>query len=281
MIETIKVVLVEPEIPENVGFVTRTMNCYGIGNLTLVRKPQYRPDSVAYKTSSSGIEILKKAQYAGSVEEAIADCQYAVGFSRRHRNLGIRSYSIQEAIPLLPFSQKVALVFGKESMGLSNEDCLPLNRLIHIPMVDELLSLNLSHAVTVVLHEIFSRVPHSHNPIRQESLKRLQARKKSEPPPEGINPQTGKKWDKVYSADQDSSPLSSTEEISIDLTGKFPSHAEKELFLSQIFQELGNKNFFTETKGPARQRYIRQIWQKIPLTQNELDFLKGMIKALK
>jgi TrmH family RNA methyltransferase len=198
MINNIKVILVEPEIPENVGFVVRTMHCYGISQLALVRKPRYRARSLAFKTGHVGNEILKQAQYTSTVEEAIADCQYAVGFSRRHRkNIGIRSYTLQEAAPLLPFPQKVALVFGKESQGLSTEDCLPMDRMIHIPMVDEVLSLNLSHAVTVVLHEIFTRVPYSQNPIREESLARTQGRKLAEPPSEENDPRTGKKWDRL------------------------------------------------------------------------------------
>lgn len=160
----IKIVLVEPSHPGNIGAAARAAKTMGVENLVLVN-PKSFPDKQATVRATDAVDILERAVVCGSLKEAINRCTFIVGTSSRKRgiscpeitprNLGVRVWQeIQKG--------SVAIVFGRESSGLSNEemDCCQFSTTI--PANSEFSSLNIASAVQVVCYEIFNaKLEHS------------------------------------------------------------------------------------------------------------------------
>ncbi len=149
------VILVGPELAVNVGFAARAMACFGIGELRIVGSPGIATDGAARKTGKSALEILEAARYFPSLDLAAADCGSAYGFTRRARDPAQRIEDLAfsaAAWRAAPGNRPSALVFGRESHGLTKEETLMLTHLVRIPMPSGTLSLNLSHAVAIALY---------------------------------------------------------------------------------------------------------------------------------
>jgi TrmH family RNA methyltransferase len=147
------IILVEPEHPHNIGFVARSMRSNGFSDLRIVRKSQPLPRK-CYTTAHSSAEILDNAKIFPTLKEAIADCSYTVAFSRRQFDTIVPHI----ALPGLPSLCKdkngiVALIFGRESRGLLFEEIELCAVQCEIPAAG-LMSLNLSHAVSVASYEL-------------------------------------------------------------------------------------------------------------------------------
>ena len=147
------IILVEPEHPHNIGFVARSMRSNGFSDLRIVRKSQPLPRK-CYNTAHASAEILDKAKIFPTLKEAIADCSYTVAFSRRQFDTVVPHI----ALPELPAICKdkngiVALIFGRESCGLAFEEFELCAVQCEIPVAG-LMSLNLSHAVSVASYEL-------------------------------------------------------------------------------------------------------------------------------
>ena len=152
------VILVEPEYEGNIGFVARHMKVFGFENLVLVNPPKIGDD--ARRRAMKGIEILEKAIIVNSIEEALDMIDYAVGTSavthkteKRH----LRAYmDVKEfARKAKKIEGKVGIFFGRESIGLKDSELEKMDIMVHIPGSSDYPVLNLSHAVTIFLYEIF------------------------------------------------------------------------------------------------------------------------------
>lgn len=158
----IAIVLAEPEIPGNVGFIARTMACHGLTDLRIVGSPGSASHPDAVRTSSGEEAILHSSREFPDMDSALADCTYALGFSRRVRDPGQRIMDLPEAArefgaftASAPAAGRIAFVFGKESQGLSREQTFRCTHLVRIPLPGPLLSLNLSHAVAIACYAFF------------------------------------------------------------------------------------------------------------------------------
>lgn len=153
MTETViphRVILIEPEIPENIGFVVRAMACFGWSKLVLVNAPRPEPDSPAYRTATMGKDILASAEVVGSLEEAFGDARTTVAFTRRPHQKGLvpLPYFVQDgALHEAPW----ALVFGRESIGLTSEEVMACDVAVSIPTIHTTGSLNLGQAASIAL----------------------------------------------------------------------------------------------------------------------------------
>jgi TrmH family RNA methyltransferase len=147
------VVLVEPEHQHNIGFCARAMRSNGLTDLRVVSARGHIPKG-AWDTAHASAEILDQAKIVSSVSEAIADCQTAVAFSRRVFDSVLTHLSLPElgAYPGIT-REKVALVFGRESKGLSAEEIALCSIQCEIPVAGNM-SVNLAQAVAVVLYEL-------------------------------------------------------------------------------------------------------------------------------
>ena len=147
------IILVEPEHPHNIGFVARSMRSNGLSDLRIVRKAKPLPKK-CYDTAHSSADILDNAKLFSTLKEAIADCSYTVAFSRRLFNSIVPHTSLPD-LPAICKSKNgiVALIFGRESCGLSFEEIELCALQCEIPVAGQM-SINLSHAVSVASYEL-------------------------------------------------------------------------------------------------------------------------------
>jgi len=156
---TLTVVLVGPENPGNVGFVTRAMANFGVRELRLVGE-DHRQDQFAQMFSVHAQDILDNAGVFEDLGSALDDIDLAWAATAR----GGRNHSVTRAlVPLFELPDpnsldgRIALVFGRESTGLFNEELALCDLAFTIPASKDYPSLNLSHAVSIVLYHLFTR----------------------------------------------------------------------------------------------------------------------------
>jgi len=152
------IVLVEPEYEGNIGFVARHMKVFGFENLVLVNP--VRIGDEARRRAMKGIEILENAIILDDIDDALELVDYAVGTSavtHRTEKRHLRAYmDVREfARRAKKIEGKVGIFFGRESTGLKDAELEKMDIMVHIPGNPDYPVLNLSHAVTVVLYEIF------------------------------------------------------------------------------------------------------------------------------
>jgi TrmH family RNA methyltransferase len=141
--------------PGNIGSAARAMKTMGLADLRLVA-PQKFPAPEARWMATHALDVLEAAQVHANLVEAIGDCQSAFALSARTREwstpvLDARAAAAEAARLAGP----VAFVFGNEEAGLTNEEMLACQYLVHIPSDPQYSSLNLAQAVQVVSYEVF------------------------------------------------------------------------------------------------------------------------------
>ena len=174
------VVLVEPSGPLNVGSVARLCANFGIQDLRLVAPRCSSADPEAQRMAVHGLAVLEQARCYPDLISALADCRRVVATCGRLDHGEIPLHPPEQVLPWLlnapeagdGDSPRAALVFGREDRGLSNDELLLSQRVIQLHSHASYPSLNLSHAVAVVLHEL-------------ERLRRGSAPNDSQPSPAG------------------------------------------------------------------------------------------------
>jgi len=156
MLQNIRIVLVETSHTGNMGSVARAMKTMGLTNLYLVN-PLVKPDSQAIALAAGASDVIGNATIVDTFDEAIAGCSLVVGTSARSRSLpwpmldprecGLKSVEEGQQAP-------VALVFGRERVGLTNEELQKCHYHVAIAANPEYSSLNLAMAVQVITYEV-------------------------------------------------------------------------------------------------------------------------------
>ena len=141
--------------PGNIGSAARAMKTMGLADLRLIAPEKY-PAPEAQWMATHAQDVLQNAKLHASLADALADCVAAFALSARPREwstqvLDVRAAAAQAATLAGP----VAFVFGNEEAGLTNDEMLACQYLVHIPTVAEYSSLNLAQAVQVVCYELF------------------------------------------------------------------------------------------------------------------------------
>ncbi len=153
----IRIVLVEPSHPGNIGAAARAMKNMALDELVLVR-PKLFPHPEATARASDADDVLTKARVVGTLAEAIAGCGFIAATTSRHRDRNFRIVDAREAAARLVAEAAcapVALLFGAERTGLTNEELEAAHVLIRIPAHERYLSLNLAMAVQIMAYELF------------------------------------------------------------------------------------------------------------------------------
>ena len=156
LLNSVKIVLVGTTHPGNIGAAARAMKNMGFRNLSLV-KPKEFPSDVATYRSKAAKDILENALIFNNLEEAVVDCELVIGTSARDRKVPWPILSPKESAEEVSNSlkiHKIAIVFGREDRGLTNEELGLCNYHVHIPTDPEYSSLNLSQAVQILVYEI-------------------------------------------------------------------------------------------------------------------------------
>jgi tRNA/rRNA methyltransferase len=152
----VRIVLSCPSHPGNIGSAARAMKTMGLSQLRLVA-PRAFPHEDANALASGALDVLQHAQVFDTLEQALGDVVLAVGFSARGRDLSHPPRTLREAAPLIlasAASAPVALVFGNETFGLTNEELARCQWLAVIPANPANASLNLAAAVQVACYEL-------------------------------------------------------------------------------------------------------------------------------
>ena len=159
ILDNIRIVLVEPISGGNIGSVCRAMNNNGITDLAIINPRPETDWEDASKLSCKANAQLEARKEFSTLKEAIAGCTVVAGTSARTGFYRDTAHSPREFASIALESAKdhgIALVFGREDKGLSNEELALCTHIIQIPSSELYTSLNLSHAVTVCCYEIFA-----------------------------------------------------------------------------------------------------------------------------
>ncbi|WP_223668968.1 RNA methyltransferase [Kangiella shandongensis] len=155
LLQQIKIVLCQTSHPGNIGAAARAMKTMGLQQLVLVQPKEF-PSQEALARSSGALDILDNAQVVSSLQEAVEDCRLVIGTSSRSRTLPwpmVEPREIKNIIEKEPSALPMAIVFGRESSGLLNEELQLCHYHVNIPANPDYMSLNLAAAVQVICYE--------------------------------------------------------------------------------------------------------------------------------
>ena len=156
MLDNIRVVLVNTSHPGNIGSAARAMKTMGIHDLVLV-DPVEPPDGRTTAMAAGAVDVLANLRVVDTLAEAVADCGLVIGSSARSRTLDWPMLDPRQAgaksIAEAP-QHKVALVFGRERTGLTNDELQQCHYHVCIPANPEYSSLNLAMAVQTICYEV-------------------------------------------------------------------------------------------------------------------------------
>lgn len=180
-LHNIKIVMVETTHPGNIGAAARAMKNMGLSRLALVN-PQCVLDGNAYARASGADDVLNDLVKTDSLTAAVSDCALVIGTSARTRTLvwpGLTPNSLAAKLVDIPDDEKVAIVFGREHSGLTNEELQHCHYSVTIPTNPDFSSLNVASSIQVISYEIYNRFQES-VPAPPPRLSRLESRADSE-----------------------------------------------------------------------------------------------------
>tara|TARA_B100001063_G_scaffold243668_1_gene274809 strand:+ start:723 stop:1484 length:762 start_codon:yes stop_codon:yes gene_type:complete len=161
MLEHVRIVLINTSHSGNIGSAARAMKTMGLSDLVLVDPVDFdpsEPNETSVAMASGAQDVLEGARVVSTFEEAIDDVAVVMGASARSRHLPWPLMhprkATAKALDVLPSGQKVALVFGRERTGLTNDELAMCQVHIHIPTNQEYASLNVASAVQVLAYEM-------------------------------------------------------------------------------------------------------------------------------
>ncbi|HKC33907.1 MAG TPA: RNA methyltransferase, partial [Xanthobacteraceae bacterium] len=153
------VVLVEPQLGQNIGTVARAMANFGLLRLRLVRPRDGWPNIQAQRAAAGADAVLEGAQLFDTLEAAVADCHVVLATTARAHDQAkpvlAPDEAAREMVPRVAAGESVAVLFGRERWGLENDEVALADRIITLPVNPAFASLNLAQAVLVIAYEYF------------------------------------------------------------------------------------------------------------------------------
>ncbi len=168
--DNIRIVLVNTTHPGNIGAVARAMKNMGLARLYLV-EPRVFPHEEADWRAASAQDVLAHAVVCATLDDAIGDCQFVVGTSARERRIPwplLDARQCAQRAARASVNEQVALVFGREDRGLTNDELKCCNLHLNIPSDPAYSSLNLAMAVQVVTYELRMLAVAGSLPVEQD-----------------------------------------------------------------------------------------------------------------
>ncbi|CAH0992642.1 tRNA (cytidine/uridine/adenosine-2'-O-)-methyltransferase TrmJ [Sinobacterium norvegicum] len=171
LLDQVRIILINTTHPGNIGGAARAMKNMGLSELVLV-EPRCFPSEEADRRAVSAKDILDKAVVVDTVEEALEGCGLVLGTSARERRIPWPLFdprdSAEQAKQSLQKGNKVAIMFGREDRGLTNEELQKCHFHVHIPTNEDYSSLNLAAAVQVLSYELRMSLLGEH-PLEQKN----------------------------------------------------------------------------------------------------------------
>jgi len=153
------IILVEPQLAENIGMVARAMANFGLFELRLVNPRNGWPKKGAHSAASGATHVIEGARLCATVREAIADLDFVLATTARPREQMKRVFGPHEAMRETRFrageGQRVGILFGRERTGLDNDEISLADAIVTFPVDPKFSSLNLAQAVLLVGYEWF------------------------------------------------------------------------------------------------------------------------------
>jgi len=243
LIENIRVVMVETTHPGNIGAAARAMKTMGYNNLYLV-KPKIYPNAEATARAAGADDILDKAIVCDSLEQALQGCVAVVASTARPRTISHSVFTPREYAPKLHKMVKlgpVALVFGRESSGLSNEELEYCNVILQIPTNPEFSSLNVASAVQILCYEFIQL-------LRLEDADKTEAETDAE------------------SYDKEKTRLATADEM--------------KYFYDHLEQSMIDVDFLNPEQPRKLMRRLKSLFNRAHLDENEVSILRGFLAAV-
>ena len=150
----ISIIFVEPEGSGNIGSLARVMKNFGFDKLVLVKPPEL-DNNETRMMAMHAYDLIEKARIFPTFKDAIKDFDHVIGTTAclcRHKNIAPLKSFLKKPIP-----DNAAIVFGRESTGLTNEEKELCEQLITIPANKKYSTLNVTHAAAIVLYELFQK----------------------------------------------------------------------------------------------------------------------------
>jgi tRNA/rRNA methyltransferase len=157
-LDNISIVLQKPRYPENIGAAARAMHNMGIRNLVIVDPQNFDLHKALKLATHFASDILEKSKFYPDLKEALATFNYVVGTTARlggERQVVCTPLNLCEKLISISVENRIAILFGPENKGLSNEALRYCHVLVNIPTA-EFSSLNLAQAVMILCYEIFN-----------------------------------------------------------------------------------------------------------------------------
>lgn len=236
------VVLVDPQLGENIGMCARAMLNCGLTELRLVRPRDGWPNEAAVSAAAGADEILERAQLFGSTVEAVADLQRVFATTARLRDmekpLMTARRAAREMRVALDAGERAGVLFGPERAGLVNDDVALADAAISVPLNPGFSSLNLAQSVLLIGYEWFQTG--------------------TEAPPERLTRDLAKGGSEKA------------------------TKAEMATFFARLEQALDETGFLRPPeKRPTMVRNIRNLFERAELTAQEVQTLHGILSALR
>ena len=174
-LNNISIILVDTQLPENIGLVARSMYNFGFSDLRLVKPKLDWPSEKAHAVSVDAKSIIESAKVYTTLREAISDSTLSIAYTARKRDMSKQftdNKSIIKEIHDERSNDKLAVVFGGEASGLTNDHLSLVTRCVTIDTHENFSSLNLSHAVNVFCYSIFSLMYDDEKVVDENSLTR-------------------------------------------------------------------------------------------------------------
>ncbi len=241
-LDNIRIVLVNTSHPGNIGAAARAMKNMGLSKLTLVDPKDY-PSVEAINRSVGAVDILDKVTITKDLQQAVSGCVWVAGTSARLRTIEWPILEprecVQKSFEYIEQGE-IAIVFGRENSGLTNEELEKCNALLHIPTNPDFSSLNLAAAVQVVCYE-----------YRLALIERGTIKHK-------ITKHKGNKC--RYDTLADASQL--------------------EGMHSHLYDALDYMNFFGRSNPDIVMRRLKGLFNRAGTTQRELSIIRGICSAI-
>ncbi len=176
----VRIVLVGPQHPGNIGAAARAMKNMGLYDLVLVAPSKF-PHEQATTMAVGAADLLEQARVCNTLEEAVADCSRVAATTARSRYISQQVFAPREWAAhhaARPQGGRIALLFGRERVGLSNEELELCQEIVTVPINPDYPSLNLAQAVQLLCYELRLTQPQTepveaHQPVDQAEMERF------------------------------------------------------------------------------------------------------------
>lgn len=161
-LSNLTIILVEPQLAENIGATARAMKNFGFHRLRLVNPRPNWPNPLAIANASHAADVVEQATIHPNIQSALADIDHLYAATARPRDMNKSVIKVKE-LPSLDTQKQVAILFGRESSGLTNHEISLANEIITI-CTASYSSLNIAQSVAVICHQLYRQnASPSHN----------------------------------------------------------------------------------------------------------------------